>query len=496
MERRASSKANSNKSPKGGASSKKNESATTSKATAKAVTGHPVPEGLNVCYQVTENRKNPLSSYNSGHCAICKWEDVAPKGCKHPVETCFRRKGGPLKDVTLPGRRTTKSMEMSIKFREDRNKKKAATRAAKAKAKKGKKSVRTAVNRRVQRVTKDKALEEAMARGIPPGGRTDEELQQLNDDDWSEPSTTFKTRYLLNDEVKRTGKLTPDELDMLMPTFHREDKRQVDFTKKRFHSERGEHLLRAFRHSTYEFLRRNGLLHNNANYGYVDGSKPELKTFGLGRMSDKRTNRSKRKAKSTAAPYNTAYVSGSPAYAPTITQPKKVPRIEVTRQDKTNADAILAMPLSQVRKLAEANAKANVKANTKASAKASTKDNGKKGKASSTDNMQSWWDTSTKKPPPIVVEYRSTKGPELDMVVVDDKDEGDLSPTYQDNSPSPVRASEIRVCNPGDEKAYVGTQGGIIRGVWRSACIPRKPLFLDLFSLRIVGFLCGYNEPS
>ena len=234
-ERKASAKANAK--PKGGAS-KKTESTTTSKAKAKAVPGHPVPEGLNVCYQVIANRKHPLGSYSSDLCAICKWEDVAPKGCRHPQETCFRRKGGPLKDITHPAKRTTKSMEMSNKLLKERKKQKAATRAAKAKAK-AKKSV--GFTSRVKATNKKKLLEEAMARGIPPGKRTDEELKQLNNDDWSEPSSTFSTRYILNKEVKKTGKLTPDELDMLMPSFHRNDKRQVDFTKKKFQSESGEH---------------------------------------------------------------------------------------------------------------------------------------------------------------------------------------------------------------------------------------------------------------
>lgn len=184
---------------------------------------------------------------------------------------------------------------------------------------------------------------------------------------------------------------------------------------------------------------------NKAPDGYADSSGPELRSFGLGRQPTKRKSkaRSKRKAskgtEESPPPCHTGCETGSPAY-----NPKKTPRVDVTRPSEPKAKA-------------------------KASAGASAKANANNKDGFSTKGMKDFWNDVNKRaknPPPMKVEYRSNKGPKLDMVVVDDKEEGDSSPPYQDGSPSPVRGSssatfgefrEVLVVNPDDEKVYIPT---------------------------------------
>jgi len=213
---------------------------------------------------------------------------------------------------------------------------------------------------------------------------TDEEVAALKPEDWSEPSSTFKTRYLLN-SIAKTHPLTHKELDMLMLPANRTNRRKVDFVKREFHAVDGEHKLYAFRSKPYEYLQTNGYLQNV----FVPSRYKEGSRRARARSSRKRSKRRK------PEPYETSYVSSSPAYAPPT---KKLSRVEVTR----------SKPETEPKK---------------------DKRNGKKGKGKDKDN----------KPPPILVEYKDkVGGPKLDIKVVrhDDDTDGSLSPQYRPSTPT------------------------------------------------------------
>ena len=279
---------------------------------------HPVPKGLDLAFKVTSNRKHPLDSYQASDksCNICKWEDVPPKGCIHPEDTCFRRKDGPLKDVKDPADRVTESMKLANKIKDERAKKRAATKAARKKKKETKQKKKVGFTSAVRAAPAPKTVgttedTREKLKGIPTGRLTEEEIAKFNEKDWSEPSSTFKTRYLLN-KIAKECPLTYEELDMLMLPVNRTIKRKVDLVKKKFHSMDGEHELYSFRRDYQEYLQNNGYL----------GYRP------------KRYRKGTRKSRKRSEPEScqTSYVPSAPAYGP----PQKASRLNVTRP-KTNA---------------------------------------------------------------------------------------------------------------------------------------------------------------
>ena len=74
-------------------------------------------------------RKHALDQYQVWMCVHCKNEDVAPKFCKHKPSVCFRRPGGPLKDIKDPVLREKKSRQLSKERREKYNQEQAKAKA-------------------------------------------------------------------------------------------------------------------------------------------------------------------------------------------------------------------------------------------------------------------------------------------------------------------------------------------------------------------------------
>ena len=311
-----------------------NERPAASKANAKAIPGHPIPDGLNTAYMVTENRKNPLKNYeNKGDlCAICKFEDVKPSGCRHVQQTCFRRKGGPLKDFKTPEVRTTKSMQLANAKTAEWKKQKAATKSSKAKkaAKKAKKVGKTTVSKAAPAATAEKSERQRRNDAIPSGRFTAEEIAAFPDNHWSYPCNTFSTRYLLND-IAIEAPLDDDELDMLMPGPLRHDSRAVDIMVKQFHSLKGRHKFRAFRKNPPLYLRQTGAYYN---HGYTDNSANATSSTSKRTRHGRTTGPTKRNRGNDRAPYQTGYVASSPAYAP----PTKTARIDVTPAASTSTN--------------------------------------------------------------------------------------------------------------------------------------------------------------
>ena len=267
-----------------------------------------------ICLKVTENRKWDWGEYADEHCKWCKNEDVEPGYCTHDAKDCFRRPGGPLEGITDPKLRTTKSKQLAAqKVKEYKDKKKAAAATRKAKRKKKK----VGFSSQSIAITKAKPATKADPRDafIPPGKHTAEELAKKKPEDWSEPSSTYKNRYLLN-KIAKKAPLTYNELDTLMPKNQRESKRHVDMVKYEFHGIKGEHKLRAFRKDQYGFLIRHGYLFANggSNYGYSNIDEVDQHGDPLPKTKPKK-RRSKSKAKKRSSAVT---LSSSAAYEPKL----------------------------------------------------------------------------------------------------------------------------------------------------------------------------------
>ncbi len=209
-----------------------------------------------------ENRTYRLGEYAQEHCKWCKEEDVNPHACNHDPATCFRRPGGPLKDVTDPKLRTSKSMELAKQKREDNKKKRTTRRAQRKKKKLGQTSASVAVT---PKQTAD-GDSDPRRKHIPPGRHTAEELANMKPENWSAPSSTFQTRYLKNKTAMRFP-ITEEEFDVLIPDRKkRMNHKYVDRVRADFHKISGEHKLRAFRKDMYSFLKDGGY---NTAYGYI-----------------------------------------------------------------------------------------------------------------------------------------------------------------------------------------------------------------------------------